>query len=64
MTRRVKISARQACHLLRRILGTLRGMHLLPRQGDREPWQHSQDYWTDKDTLPAADLDDGTLEYR
>ena len=41
-----------------------RGMHLMPRQGDREPWQHSQDYWTDKDTLPAADLDDGTLEYR
>jgi cation diffusion facilitator CzcD-associated flavoprotein CzcO len=41
-----------------------RSMHLLPRQGDREPWQHTQDYWTDKDQLPEADLDDGTLEFR
>ena len=41
-----------------------RGMHLLPKQGDRPPWQHTQDYWTDKDDLPAADLDDGTLAYR
>ena len=41
-----------------------RGMHLLPRQGDRTPWVHSQDYWHEKDLLPAADLDDGALQYR
>ena len=41
-----------------------RGMHLLPQQGDREPWRHKQDYWTEKDELPVADLDDGTLVYR
>jgi cation diffusion facilitator CzcD-associated flavoprotein CzcO len=41
----------------------MRGLHLLPRQGDRPPWQHSQDYWTEKDELPAADLDDGTLAF-
>ncbi len=41
----------------------MRGLHLMPRQGDRPPWQHNQDYWTDKDELPAADLDDGTLAF-
>jgi cation diffusion facilitator CzcD-associated flavoprotein CzcO len=41
----------------------MRGMHLLPRQGDRLPWRHTQDYWSEKDELPAADLDDGTLAY-
>jgi cation diffusion facilitator CzcD-associated flavoprotein CzcO len=40
-----------------------RGMHLLPKQGDRDPWRHTQDYWTEKDLLPAADLDDGSLSY-
>ena len=41
----------------------MRGVHLLPKQGDRMPWRHTQDYWSDKDELPAADLDDGTLVY-
>ncbi|MEM7285827.1 MAG: NAD(P)/FAD-dependent oxidoreductase [Actinomycetota bacterium] len=41
-----------------------RGMHLLPRQGDRQPWVHTQSYWRDKDELPDAPLDDGTLRYR
>jgi cation diffusion facilitator CzcD-associated flavoprotein CzcO len=41
-----------------------RGMHQLPRQGDHMPWQHPQDYWTEKDELPRADLDDGALVYR
>ncbi len=40
-----------------------RGLHLLPKQGDRDPWQHKQLYWVEKDELPAADLDDGTLVY-
>jgi cation diffusion facilitator CzcD-associated flavoprotein CzcO len=40
-----------------------RGLHLLPRQGDHAPWLHTQDYWTEKDALPAADLDDGTLVF-
>ena len=41
-----------------------RGVALLPRQGTQAPWLHSQDYWTEKDELPAADLDDGALVYR
>ena len=40
-----------------------RSMHLLPKRGDKPEWQHTQDYWTEKDQLPAIDLDDGTLVY-
>jgi cation diffusion facilitator CzcD-associated flavoprotein CzcO len=40
-----------------------RGIDRLPHQGDREPWLHLQDYALDKDDLPRADLDDGTLVY-
>jgi cation diffusion facilitator CzcD-associated flavoprotein CzcO len=41
----------------------LRGMHLMPRRGDKPEWQHTQDYWVEKDALPAADLDDGCLVF-
>jgi cation diffusion facilitator CzcD-associated flavoprotein CzcO len=41
----------------------MRGMHLLPKRGDRPKWQHTQDYWTEKDEWPAIDLDDGTFVY-
>jgi cation diffusion facilitator CzcD-associated flavoprotein CzcO len=36
----------------------MRNMHLLPRRGDKPEWQHRQDYWTEKDEIPAIDLDD------
>ncbi len=42
----------------------MRGMHLLPKRGDKPKWQHTQDYWTEKDEWPAIDLDDGTFIYR
>jgi len=38
-----------------------RSMHQLPRQGDRAPWLHLQDYSIDKTDLPVAALDDGSL---
>ncbi|HUM14958.1 MAG TPA: NAD(P)/FAD-dependent oxidoreductase [Candidatus Nitrosotalea sp.] len=41
----------------------MRGMHLLPKRGDKPEWQHSQDYWSEKDLIPSADLDDGALVY-
>lgn len=41
----------------------LRSMDLLPKRGDVPEWQHSQDYWTERDLLPVADLDDGCLRY-
>ena len=42
----------------------MRSMHILPRQGDREPWVFTQDYQIEKDEIPAADLEDGTLLYQ
>ena len=30
----------------------MRGMHLLPKRGDKPEWQHTQDYWTEKDAVP------------
>ena len=41
----------------------MRGMHLLPRRGDKPEWQHTQDYWSEKDDFPAADLDDPLFVY-
>jgi cation diffusion facilitator CzcD-associated flavoprotein CzcO len=41
----------------------MRGMHLLPRRGDKPEWAHTQDYWAEKDELPAIDLDDPAFVY-
>lgn len=41
----------------------MRGMHLLPKRGDKPEWQHTQDYWTEKDELPAIDLDGSEFVY-
>ncbi len=41
----------------------MRNMHLLPKRGDKPEWQHSQDYWTEKDEFPKIDLDDGAFVY-
>ena len=40
-----------------------RVMHLLPRQGDREPWLNPQDYMRDCKTLPTVSLEDGSLVF-
>ncbi len=41
----------------------MRGMHLLPKRGDKAEWAHTQDYWNEKDQLPAIDLDDAAFVY-
>jgi cation diffusion facilitator CzcD-associated flavoprotein CzcO len=41
----------------------MRHMHVLPKRGDKPEWQHSQDYWTEKDVFPAIDLDAATFVY-
>jgi len=41
----------------------IRHMHLLPKRGDKPEWQHSQDYWAEKDEIPAVDLDDSAFVY-
>ena len=41
----------------------MRGMHLLPKRGDRKEWRHTQDYWAEKDEIPAIDLDGPEFVY-
>jgi hypothetical protein len=41
----------------------LRSQHILFKQGDREPWTHMIEYEQERDILPKADLDDGSLAY-
>lgn len=41
----------------------MRGMHLLPKRGDKPEWQHNQDYWAEKDEFPAINLDDAAFVY-
>jgi cation diffusion facilitator CzcD-associated flavoprotein CzcO len=41
----------------------MRSQHLMYKQGDREPWTHLHEYAEERQMLPAADLDDGTLAY-
>ncbi|HEY4343890.1 MAG TPA: NAD(P)/FAD-dependent oxidoreductase [Parvibaculum sp.] len=41
----------------------MRGMHLLPRRGEKPEWQHTQDYWREKDELPLIDLDGSEFKY-
>jgi monooxygenase len=41
----------------------MRSMHLMPKQGDHDPWLMHHDYLEEKELLPTADLDDGSLLY-
>jgi cation diffusion facilitator CzcD-associated flavoprotein CzcO len=41
----------------------MRGMHLLPKRGNKPEWAHTQDYWAEKDEFPAIDLDDEAFVY-
>ncbi len=41
-----------------------RSLHLLPKQGDREPWRLLHEYSQEKELLPTADLEDGTLIFK
>jgi cation diffusion facilitator CzcD-associated flavoprotein CzcO len=40
-----------------------RAMHLMPRQGDREPWINPQDYKRDKALFRRSALDDGVMQF-
>ena len=41
----------------------LRSLHLMPKRLDTPEWQHAHDYWTEKDRIPAIDLEDGRLVF-
>jgi cation diffusion facilitator CzcD-associated flavoprotein CzcO len=41
----------------------MRSQHLMFKRGSHEPWTHLLEHQEERDTLPKADLDDGTLVY-
>jgi cation diffusion facilitator CzcD-associated flavoprotein CzcO len=42
----------------------MRSLHLMPKRGSKADWQHTQDYWSEKDILPKVNLDDKLFVYR
>jgi cation diffusion facilitator CzcD-associated flavoprotein CzcO len=42
----------------------MRSQHLMFKQGDHEPWTHLLEHEQEREVLPQADLDDGSLVYR
>ena len=40
-----------------------RALPILPKRGDKPEWQHTQDYWREKDDIPAIDLDAPEFKY-
>jgi len=41
----------------------MRAMDMLPQRGEKVEWQHTQDYWREKDELPKVDLDGAEFVY-
>ena len=41
----------------------LRALAQLPKRGSKREWQHTQDYWREKDEIPAIDLDGPEFVY-
>ncbi|MBS0240526.1 MAG: NAD(P)/FAD-dependent oxidoreductase [Proteobacteria bacterium] len=40
-----------------------RALPMLPRRGTKPEWMHNQDYWAEKDEIPATNLDDPAFAY-
>ena len=40
-----------------------RALPILPKRGDKPEWQHTQDYWNEKNIFPAIDLEDRAFVY-
>jgi cation diffusion facilitator CzcD-associated flavoprotein CzcO len=41
-----------------------RSMHLMPKRGAKPEWEHTQDYWVEKEALPKIDLDGSEFVYK
>ncbi len=41
----------------------MRGLDELPRRGAKPEWRHNQDYWTEREQIPAIDLDGEEFVY-
>ena len=42
----------------------VRDLHKMPKRGDKPEWRHNQDYWHEKDEIPAINLDGAEFVYR
>ncbi len=42
----------------------MRSMHLMPKRGAKPEWQHTQDYWLEREELPKVPLNDPAFVYR
>jgi cation diffusion facilitator CzcD-associated flavoprotein CzcO len=40
-----------------------RSLSALPKRGSKPEWAHNQDYWAEKDEIPATNLDDAAFAY-
>ena len=41
----------------------VRDLHKMPKRGDKPEWRHNQDYWAEKDQIPATDLTGAEFKY-
>lgn len=41
-----------------------RSLHLMPKQGEHDPWLYNADYYTEKESLPRINLDEEALVYQ
>ena len=41
----------------------MRSIHLMPQRGDKPEWQHTQDYWRERNEMPTIDLDGDEFVY-
>lgn len=41
----------------------MRGLDQMPRRGDKPEWRHNQDYWRERDEIPAISLDGPEFAY-
>lgn len=41
----------------------VRGLHLLPRSGNKPEWQHTQNYWTESEEFPLIRFDGSVFNY-
>lgn len=41
----------------------MRDIHLMPKRGAKPEWQHTQDYYSEKDRFPLIDLEDAAFVY-
>ncbi|ALE15700.1 monooxygenase, flavin-binding family [Altererythrobacter epoxidivorans] len=41
----------------------MRGLDRMPKRGDKPEWRHNQDYWLEREQIPAIDLDGAEFVY-